>query len=297
MPRPKKSNSKQYSQNTTVNKDVVKRLVDRSGIRPGDLVYDIGAGSGTISRALLNKGARVIAVENDPELYRKCKQQLANEARFELYLDDFLIWQNLPPPGSYKVFSNIPFIRTAAIINRLLFNANPPDDCYLIVQKEAAEKYTGRPVNTLASLFINPLFWADIIYYFDRKNFFPVPSVDIVLLQFEKRNSPLVGAENYPLYRDFIVFCREGKDRTVKKSLKRLFTYPQLKQLSGLLDIDCNSRSTDLSVRQYLGIFQFYLRHSLRDTGHLVRGAEAKMIELQADRVKTHRTIKKTRLP
>lgn len=297
MPHPKKSHSKQYSQNKTVNKDVIKRLVNQSGIRSGDLVYDIGAGSGTISRALLDKGARVIAVENDPELYRKCKQKLIDEDRFELYLDDFLIWQNLPPPGNYKVFSNIPFILTSDIVNRLLFNPNPPQDCYLILQKEAAEKYTGIPVNTLASLFINPLFWADIIYYFDRKDFFPISSVDIVLLQFEKRNSPLVGPRHYPLYRDFIIFCREGEDRTIKKSLKRLFSYPQLKQLSRLLDIDYNSRSTDLSVRQYLGIFQFYLEQSLRGRGHLVRGAEIKMIERQTGRVKSHRTIKKTRLP
>ncbi len=292
MPHPKKGHFAQYSQNKTVNKETIKRLVNQSGIREGDLVYDIGAGSGTISRALLDKGARVVAVENDPELYRDCGRKFVNQDRFELYLIDFLIWEDFPPSGSYKIFSNIPFIRTADIVNRLLFNSNPPQDCYLIVQKEAAEKYTGIPGNSLVSLFIQPLFWADIIYYFDRKDFFPVSSVDIVLLQFEKRNSPLVGTGHYPLYRDFIVFCREGEDRTIKKSLKRLFTYPQLKQLSGLLDIDYNSRSTDLSVRQYLGIFQFYLRHGLRYTGHLVQGAEAKMTERQAERVKTHRTIK-----
>jgi 23S rRNA (adenine-N6)-dimethyltransferase len=282
----------EYSRNEIVNKKLITRLVDQSSIGKGDLVYDIGAGSGAISEALLKKGARVIAVEKDKEIYRKCKQRLIGQDRFELYLDDFLI-MDFPPESTYKVFSNIPFIRTADIVNRLLFNANPPSDCYLVLQREAANRYAGLPRETLASLLLKPVFWVDIVYHFNRKDFFPVPSVDIVLLQVEKRRSRLVPEQHYGLYRDFIVFCREEADRTVKKSLKRLFTYSQLKQLSRLLNIDYRSSPTELNFVQYLAIFQFYLNLYLKNPALSVRGAEEEYLKHQEGRVKTHRTGEK----
>jgi len=281
----------EHSQNEVVNKKLIQRLVNQSSITTCDLVYDIGVGSGIISRALLKKGARVIAIEKDQQLYRECKQAFINQDRFELYLDDFLIWK-FPPEQKYKVFSNIPFFHTADIVNKLLFSNNPPEDCYLIIQKEAAEKYAGIPGDTLVSLLIKPLFWVDIIYLFNRKDFYPMPSVDIALLQVEKRMCQPVSDQYYGLYKDLIIFCREGADQTIKKSLKRLFTYSQLKQLSRLLGIDYRSSPTDLSFMQYLGIFQFYLHHNLRNIA-LIRGAGRKLRKQQGDLMKIHKTKKR----
>ena len=294
MPHDKNGVITQYSQNKIVNKNLVQKLVNQSSITEGDRVYDIGAGSGVISEALINKGARVIAIEKDQELYQKCKQKFINADGFEVHHIDFTKWE-LPQDQRYKVFSNIPFIQTADIVDKLVFNKSPPEDCYLIIQKEAAEKYTGIPRDTLVSLLIKPIFWVDIIYYFNRTDFYPVPAVDIVLLQVEKRKCQLVSDQHYSLYRDFIIFCREGAEQTIKKSMKRLFTYSQLKKLSKLLGIDYRSSPTNLSFTKYLGIFQFYLHHNRRYTESLMRGAAHKMHRQQAERVKTHRTKQRSR--
>jgi 23S rRNA (adenine-N6)-dimethyltransferase len=249
---------RRYSQNTLINKTVVRRLVEQSGIKAGDTVYDIGTGTGAISRALLEKGARAIGIEKDRKLYEKCRQRLINEDRFELYLDDFLL-MDFSPPGKYKVFSNIPFIHTADIINKLLHRRNPPEDCYLVLQKEAAERYTGIPGETLQSLLLKPVFWTDIVYHFNRTDFFPVPSVDIVLAQFQKRQCRLVPEEYYPLYREFITYCREDWNTTVKRALLRVFTWTQFRQLSRVLNIDFRVSPVELTFTQYLALFQFYL--------------------------------------
>ena len=284
----------EHSQNEIVNKKLIQRLVSQSSVTGGDLVYDIGAGSGTISEALINKGARVIAIEKDRQQYLECKQKFINQDRFELYLDDFLIWE-FPPGQKYKVFSNIPFFHTADIVNKILFSSNPPQDCYLIIQKEAAEKYAGIPRDTLASLLIKPLFWVDIVYYFRRNDFHPVPSVDVALLQVEKRRYKLVLDRYYGLYKDFVVYLREGSGQTVKKSLKSLFTYSQLKQLVRLLSIDYRSSPAELNFTQYLGIFQFYIGREPQKTVALLRGAEEKLRRKQAHRAILHRTRKSSR--
>lgn len=278
----------EYSQNEFTNRKVIERLVNQSSIARGDLVYDIGAGSGTISEVLLNRGARVVAIEKDTKRFLECKARFFNRDKFEIYLDDFLLWE-FPRGQRFKVFSNIPFFHTAEIIDKLLFGAASPEDCYLIVQKEAAEKFSGIHGDTLASLLIKPLFWVTIIYYFKRTDFHPVPSVDVVLLQVEKRRCQLVPDRYYSLYRDFVVFCRERAGRSIKKSLKELFTYPQMRQVSKLLQVDYRSDPAKLNFNQYLGLFHFYLEHILKKK-ELILGAEAKLRRQQAQTVKIHRT-------
>jgi 23S rRNA (adenine-N6)-dimethyltransferase len=251
-----------YSQNQIVNRQILERLVDQSGIQAGDIVYDIGCGTGTISRLLLDKVARVIGVEKDAELYRKCRAKFITEGRFELYLDDFLQPELLefPPKKPYKVFSNIPFIHTAEIIEKLLYCDNPPEDCYLVLEKRAAERYTGINGETLQSLLLKSLFWADIVWHFNTKDFFPIPAVYIVLVQFEKRQCRLVSSKDYPAYKEFVTFFRDRADKPVKKVLKELFTWTQFRRLSRLVNIDYHGSPAELSFSQYLVIFQFYIR-------------------------------------
>lgn len=280
-----------YSQNEIANKKLIERLVNQSSIAKGDLVYDIGCGSGIISEALLNKGAKVIAIEKDPKLYHECKARFIKSDRFEVYIDDFLEWA-FPRGQRFKVFSNIPFFHTAEIVNKLLFGISSPEDCYLVIQKEAAEKYSGIHGDTLTSLLIKPLFWVDIIYYFRRTDFCPVPSVDVVLLQFEKRRCQLIPGQYYGLYKDFVIFCREGAGQTMKKSLGELFTYSQIKQISKLSGIGYQSDPSNLNFAQYLSLFQFYLDDIIRNKS-LIRGAEERLHRQQTHLTKIHRTRKR----
>ncbi|MDD5500849.1 MAG: rRNA adenine N-6-methyltransferase family protein [Candidatus Omnitrophica bacterium] len=186
-------------------------------------------------------------------------------------------------------FSNIPFFHTTEIVNKLLFGAEKPEDCYLVTQKDAAEKFCGFQGDNLASVLIKPLFWVDIIHYFKRTDFRPAPSVDVVLLQLEKRKCPLVSKNDYGLYKDFIVFTREGASRMIKTSFKELLTYPQIKQLSKLLKIDYHSYPSVLNFQQYLGLFQFFKEHNSRKK-EMVIGAETRLRRQEAQMVKTYRT-------
>ena len=276
-----------YSQNETINGELLKTLIDKTSIKPGDLVYDIGAGRGNITEALMAKGSRIISIEKDDYLFQKLQQRFSNREAVSLHHADFLNWEF--SGHRYKVFANIPFIRTADIIKKLLYNDNPPEDCYLIIQKEAALKYAGIPRETLASLLIKPKFWVDIVYYFSRNDFNPVPAVDIVLIQFEKRKCQLVSEPLYNTYRDFIVFLREESQGCIKRALKDLFSYRQIKDIFALLNIDLQQKPAELNFVQYLGIFQFLLDENLMNIGP-IQGAENRLIKKRAHLEKIHRT-------
>src|SRR5438105_2652790 len=129
------------SQNFFHGADLVDWLLDRSSIQRGDLVLDLGAGAGLISDRLARRGCRVLAVEHDPALAAYLAERFACSETVRVVHADTL---EVPLPRQpYKVFSNIPFDATAAIVSRLTGVAWSPDDAYLVMQREAAERFVG----------------------------------------------------------------------------------------------------------------------------------------------------------
>ena len=175
------------SQNFLINRQLVTKLVRSSSISPSDTVLEIGSGRGIITHELLKITPHVIAIEKDP--------------RFTTHPQDFLTYPL--PQTPYKVFANIPFSITGAIVRKLLQDANPPKDCYLIMQAEAAAKFLVHPkANTLAAILYYPFWDIKIIYRFARTDFSPIPAVDSVLVHFTPRS--LVA--NKSGYQDFIAY-------------------------------------------------------------------------------------------
>ena len=86
---------------------------------------------------------------------------------------------------------------------------NPPADTYLILQKEAALKFLGKPHDSKSSqlaTLLKPWFDMTLVHNFDKNDFFPKPMVDIVLMRIEKRSNPLISADYKQLFEDFIVY-------------------------------------------------------------------------------------------
>jgi 23S rRNA (adenine-N6)-dimethyltransferase len=131
------------SQNFLHGRALVDRLLAVSSIRSGDLVYDLGAGYGLITDRLARRGCQVVAVEMDLELAVQLRARFVDVPAVRVSEADVLA---VPFPGQpYKVFASIPFNATAAIVHRLTRAPNPPEDSYLVVQAEAAQRFTGQP--------------------------------------------------------------------------------------------------------------------------------------------------------
>jgi 23S rRNA (adenine-N6)-dimethyltransferase len=255
----------------------------------GDLVYDIGAGCGIISEELAERQARVIAIEQDNGLYNKMKQKLGTNPLVTPRYGDFLI-ERLPQRAKYKVFANIPFMHTAEIVRKLLFNQNPPDDCYLIMQREAALKFAGIPKETLFSLLLKPWFEFKIRHNFRKTDFFPPPAVDIALLQIERMEQVLVTAEYTHLYGDFLVYSFTQRTPNLRSALREIVTYTQYARLSKDLGFRPESGPTDLSIRQWLGLFDFFSQQANNERKELICGAGKRLRWQQTNSKKIRRT-------
>lgn len=181
------------TQNFLRSPAVVDPPLAKSGIGPGDLVVDIGAGTGSVARALRSRGAKVLAVERDPRLCDSLRANFRADENVIVVCGDFL--RVTLPHAPYKVFASPPFDVISAIINKLTSAAEAPEDTFLAVQREAAERYTGRPSETLHALLLKPWFEPRVVHVFRRRDFVPVPAVDVVMLRLRKRGPPPCGAE------------------------------------------------------------------------------------------------------
>jgi 23S rRNA (adenine-N6)-dimethyltransferase len=191
---------KWHTQNFLRDPALARALVDRAGLRSTDLVYEIGAGTGTITAALADRCRAVIANEIDGPLCGALRSRFAGRPNVEVHCGDFI--GEALPSEPYKVFANPPFDITSEIIGKLVSAEHSPDDTFLVVQREAAARYRGVPDETLVGLLLKPFFAASVVHRFRRDDFVPAPSVEVVMLRLRKRGPPLVAPDDARAYRD-----------------------------------------------------------------------------------------------
>jgi 23S rRNA (adenine-N6)-dimethyltransferase len=123
------------------DRSVAAELVRRSGVRPGDLVLDLGAGSGAITAPLLAAGARVVAVERDAHLVTRLRRHFEGAPVTVVHGDV----RRVPlPRRPYSVVASIPFATTAALLHRLLDDARgAPERVDLLIEWGMARRLTA----------------------------------------------------------------------------------------------------------------------------------------------------------
>jgi 23S rRNA (adenine-N6)-dimethyltransferase len=261
------------AQNFFRSPKLVRRLVRMSNIRPTDTVYEIGPGNGIITAALANVAGYVIAIEKDPELVRRLRERFRPVDNVEIVEKDFLNYSfrirpstSVPslqtPVSEYKMFASIPYNRTSEIVRKIIDERSSLSEAYLILQREAAKKFSGSPRETLFSILVKPFFDLQILLQLRRTDFWPVPNVDSVLLSIKRRSSPLIEAKEVALYREFVAYGFTRWKPNVKLAFKTLFTYKQWKRLAHDLEFPLNATPTDLSAEQWLGLYRGFRRVS-----------------------------------
>ena len=279
-----------YSQNFLRNNQLVKNLLDKSSIYSNDIVYEIGAGDGIITKELLKKAKRVVAFELDRNLYDKLTQRFQGKKSLELRLENFLTYKL--PNYSYKVFSNIPFNITSAIIKKLTLENNSPEDTYLIVQNEAAKKFAGKPIdnkNSQIAVILNPWFEYHIIHKFKASDFFPRPNIEIVLLEIRKRKKALIDTKNKQKYEDLITYAFNQFKPNIAEGLSNVLRKQDIIRLTKEFNFSPNSKPTELDFNDWRSLFNLFY-NAPKNKQKLVLGSFTKQLRQQEKIEKIHRT-------
>lgn len=277
-----------YAQHFLKGPRLVASLLDRCSIGHDDVVYEIGPGTGIITEQLARRCKQVVAIEKDLRLSALLLQKFADMPNVTIHEGDFLHYHL--PRKPYKVFANIPFNITTAIVTRLTAAEYPPEDAYLAMQKEAAEMFLGKPRESLRSVLLKPWFEMEIVHRFRRKDFVPEPQVDVVMLRLRKRGPPLVYRADRQCFHDFVVYGFTTWRPTLGSILKGVFTGQQLKHIRKELGFDLESTPTSLTFEQWLNVFERFKNVGNKQAMHMIAGSEKRLTQQQKRLQKVHRT-------
>jgi len=277
-----------YAQNFLHNPRLVRKLVAQSSLGAGDLALEIGPGDGAITSTLVDTCRHVIAVEKDPYQIERLGKRFGQDARLTLFGGDFL---DFPLPASrYKVFASIPYHATAAIVGKLTTGIAPPDDAYLVVQREAALRFMGEPSETLVGLRLKPWFEPSVVFAFQPTDFRPAPAVDSVLLRIERRERPLIPPAHRQRFDDFVVTLFTAWKSTARQAAKAAFPGDVVAVLDRSVGLALDRRPSQIDIDTWFAAFQTLVDLDDPRVWRAIAGASENLEREQAGLTKRRRT-------
>ena len=193
-------------QNFLTDRQLLTEIIDDLDVRPTELVVDLGAGAGAITRALLDHNAHVWAVEVDHEWVKRLRDRFeAAPPTHNVRVIGTDLRHLRLPREPYRVVANPPFGLTTEILAKLLDEPDRgPVRADLVVQKEVAIKLARQPPATLRAAAWAPWWEFSVGATITRDSFRPRPSVDAAVLTIVRREPPVLPPWLSPQLRELL---------------------------------------------------------------------------------------------
>lgn len=266
---PRFETKKSLGQHFLNNARVPKLMVDAASIHAGDTVLEIGPGTGALTRALLERGAAVVAIEADaraiPILEKEFESEIARGSLTLLHADirNFPHFPQLPrvplgswgiASGKYKVVANIPYYLSGRLFRTFLESDIQPSDLVFLVQKEVAERIVRDKKESLLSLSVKVYGDPAYVKTVGRGNFTPPPKVDSAVISVRNiGKGRFAGATE----ADFFTLIHAGfasRRKQLLGNLSGLYPREKLVHTFTTLGIREDVRGEDLHLNAWLAL-------------------------------------------
>jgi 16S rRNA (adenine1518-N6/adenine1519-N6)-dimethyltransferase len=204
--------SRALGQNFVADANTVRRIVRLADVHAGDAVVEIGAGLGSLSLALAETGARVVAVEIDGRLLAALRSQVEPHGVEVVHGDALeLDWDAVLGSGagaSWSLVANLPYNVAVPVVARVLDEAPSITRLLVMVQREVGERLAAGPHGrAYGAISVKVAYHAEarLVGRVPASVFVPRPNVESVLVQMTRRPSPAVDPDEVPAERLFAV--------------------------------------------------------------------------------------------
>ncbi|QLY79651.1 16S rRNA (adenine(1518)-N(6)/adenine(1519)-N(6))-dimethyltransferase RsmA [Clostridium intestinale] len=218
--------SKSLGQNFLIDDSVLEDIVEGAEVSEEDLVIEIGPGVGTLTRELIKKAKRVVAIELDSNLIPILTEELGNEEKFSLIHNDALkvnFDEIMAGEKSVKLVANLPYYVTTPIIAKLLNEGYKFKSLTIMIQKEVAERMNSEPnckeygsISVLVQYFCT----TKIIRNVAPSSFMPRPKVDSIVIRLDRLEQPRVELKDEKIFFDIVRNSFNMRRKTLWNALK-----------------------------------------------------------------------------
>lgn len=235
-----------------------KKLCDAASLKPGELVLEIGPGTGALTKELLSRGVKVIALEADERALDSLKESfkeplssgqlvLHHHDVRELNLSDFGL-----AGKDYKVVSNIPYYLSGLLFRMMLTASNQPQTLVFLVQKEVGIRLARSKKESLLSLsaqvYGDPLYVCTIA----RGHFTPPPKVDSAIVAINNISKDRLKGVSEELFFTVLHLGFGQKRKQLLGNLASQYDRSFLERVFSELNLSQTVRAEDVPLQTWL---------------------------------------------
>ncbi|HKQ77728.1 MAG TPA: 16S rRNA (adenine(1518)-N(6)/adenine(1519)-N(6))-dimethyltransferase RsmA [Blastocatellia bacterium] len=249
-------------QNFLVGSHYPRRIVDSVSPRTGETIVEIGPGQGALTGLLLESGARVIAIELDPELIPRLSRLFSGRDNFRLIEADALkvdYCELVAPDATARVVANLPYYISTPILQRLIEYRRCLTELTLMLQREVVERITADPGGKeYGFLSVLTQFYCQVEKLFDVPPgaFRPSPKVYSSALRLRARARPVAPVNDEVLMIELTKTLFAQRRKTIFNNLRAGWNRLGLPGQSAIADLlfscklDPKRRAEELSIEE-----------------------------------------------
>lgn len=249
---------KSLGQNFLFDTNLLNAIVNDGDVEEDDVVLEIGAGAGTLTRALSQKASRVISFEIDESLKPILEKRVEENLNIELHFQDFMEAEiDGLFDGKVRVVANIPYYITTPIVFKLVEHIEKFKSIMVLVQKEVAERFAsihGTKDYGITSVILQSIFDVSIPRIVKKECFTPPPKVDSALCKLVPHNRYQIL--DFERFKKFVHLAFSMRRKTLVNNLKSEFEKDDI--VSALIKFGYNEsvRPEQINVENFIKIFR-----------------------------------------
>jgi len=269
--------NRRLGQNFLIDGNLMRAVIDAAELDSArDVVLEVGAGTGSLTAMLAERGARVVAVETDKKLTPVLEEALADRPNVAVLIRDVLASKHAVAPevlaavgqafdavpgGRLKLVANLPYAIATPLVMNLLLDGPRPELLVFTVQKEVADRLAGRPAARdygPVSLVAQAVGEVERLHDLSPNVFWPKPNVHSTLVRLRPDAARVAAVGDLDLFHRVAAGLFVHRRKTCLKSLEMA---PDLREFRGrwadLLagaGIDPGMRGETLTLDQVLAL-------------------------------------------
>ncbi|MEI6402727.1 MAG: 16S rRNA (adenine(1518)-N(6)/adenine(1519)-N(6))-dimethyltransferase RsmA [Actinomycetota bacterium] len=243
---------RQLGQNFVADPNTVRRIARLAGVGPGDHVVEIGAGLGSLTLALAETGAEVLAVEVDRGLVPVLREVVADHPNVQVVEADAMHadWAALLAASPrWVLVANLPYNVATPLVCDLLDGVPAIERMLVMVQREVAERFCATPrTEAYGAVSVKVSYWATarLAGLVPASVFVPRPNVESALADITRRAEPATDARPDTMFR--LIRTAFGQRR---KMLRRSLADVVPAEVFETAGIDAQRRPEELDVDEW----------------------------------------------